>query len=51
MWNNPTLQCFERVVRANTNLLEKLLEDRFGQYIYLKKYIRYAKESSLLVAY
>ena len=44
MWKNPALQCFEQVVRENTNLLEKLLQDHFGQYTYLKKYIRYAKD-------
>ena len=50
MWKNPMLQCFEQVVRENTDLLEKLLQDRYGQYIYLKKYIAYAVETSLLAA-
>jgi len=47
MWKTPAFRCFELVVRENTDLLEKLLQDHFGQYMYLKQYIRYAKEQFL----
>ena len=50
MWKNPALRCFELVVRENTDLLEKLLQDHFEQYIYLKKYISYAKQNFRPVA-